>query len=166
MTIRPYRAADLETIRTITTEAFAGVSIDQNIEQQFGLIAGRNWQWRKGRHIDEDVRAPGSAIFVAVDDRGEIVGYISTRTDRDSKVGFIPNMSVRVGNRGQGVGRRLIEHALRWFRDAGMELARIETLDQNEIGRHLYPSCGFVEVARQIHMAMPLGQRTGGNPKP
>jgi ribosomal protein S18 acetylase RimI-like enzyme len=61
--------------------------------------------------------------------------------------------------RGQGVGRRLIEHALSHFRAAGMTVAKIETLEQNTIGRHLYPSVGFVEVARQIHYAMPLQDR-------
>ena len=58
--------------------------------------------------------------------------------------------------RGGGLGRRLIEHALARFRAAGMTVAKIETLEQNAVGRHLYPSVGFIEVARQIHYAMPL----------
>jgi hypothetical protein len=37
-----------------------------------------------------------------------------------------------------------------------MTVAKIETLEQNSIGRHLYPSIGFIEVARQIHYALPL----------
>ena len=61
--------------------------------------------------------------------------------------------------RGQGLGRRLIEHALAHFRAAGMTIAKIETLEQNAVGRHLYPSVGFVEVARQIHYAMALSDR-------
>jgi hypothetical protein len=40
-----------------------------------------------------------------------------------------------------------------------MTVAKIETLEQNPIGRHLYPALGFREVARQIHFAMDL---TGG----
>jgi hypothetical protein len=32
----------------------------------------------------------------------------------------------------------------------------IETMAGNEVGQHLYPSCGFTEVARQIHFAMKL----------
>ena len=57
---------------------------------------------------------------------------------------------------GKGLGRRLIEHALAHFRSSGMAIAKIETLDQNAVGRHLYPSIGFVEVARQIHYAIAL----------
>jgi len=40
-----------------------------------------------------------------------------------------------------------------------MTVARIETLEQNPIGRQLYPSLGFLEVARQIHFAIPLFPR-------
>ena len=68
--------------------------------------------------------------------------------------------------RGQGLGRRLIEHALAHFRAAGMTIAKIETLEQNPIGRHLYPSVGFVEVARQIHYAMALVDRPAHGPGP
>ena len=68
--------------------------------------------------------------------------------------------------RGQGVGRRLIEHALSHFRAAGMTIAKIETLEQNAIGRHLYPSVGFVEVARQIHYAMAIPDRPSHGPGP
>ena len=38
--------------------------------------------------------------------------------------------------------------------DDGVE--RIETLAQNEVGQSLYPSLGFVEIARQIHYAQKL----------
>ena len=58
--------------------------------------------------------------------------------------------------RGQGLGRRLIEHALEYFRSERLEYAVIETLEQNDVGRHLYPDCGFEEVARQVHFARRL----------
>jgi ribosomal protein S18 acetylase RimI-like enzyme len=156
MLIRPHHEADRETLKRITIEAFEGVSIEQNIEQRFGTIAGRDWRSRKARHIDEDFDAPGAAIWVAEEENGEVLGYITTRMDRVASVGLIPNLAVRAGLRGQGIGRQLIEHALERFREAGLEVARIETLEQNPIGRHLYPACGFVEVARQIHFAVRL----------
>lgn len=156
LTIRLYRESDRETLKAITVEAFDGVSIDQNIERQFGLVGDRDWRWRKSRHIDDDVAAAGAVVLVAEDAAGAVVGYITTRIDREAGIGFIPNMAVRAAWRGQGVGRRLIEHALETFREAGLKLARIETLDQNKTGQYLYPACGFVEVARQIHFARRL----------
>jgi ribosomal protein S18 acetylase RimI-like enzyme len=49
-----------------------------------------------------------------------------------------------------------MEHAFAYFRNAGMEVAKIETLDQNPVGQVFYPSMGFEEVARQIHYAKKL----------
>ena len=155
MLIRAYREADREALKRITVEAFDGVSIDQNMEQRFGEVAGRDWRWRKARQIDDDLSADGAAVWVA-EEGGEVVGYVTARLDRAAGVGFIPNLAVRAGRRGRGVGRQLIEHALAQFRAAGLEVARIETLEQNPVGRHLYPDCGFEEVARQIHYAVRL----------
>jgi hypothetical protein len=47
-----------------------------------------------------------------------------------------------------------------------MTIAKIETLEQNKIGQHLYPSAGFVEVARQIHYAMALKDRPSNAAEP
>jgi ribosomal protein S18 acetylase RimI-like enzyme len=41
----------------------------------------------------------------------------------------------------------------------GLSHARIETLDQNEIGQTLYPSMGFEEVARQVHYCLDLSDQ-------
>jgi ribosomal protein S18 acetylase RimI-like enzyme len=50
----------------------------------------------------------------------------------------------------------LLEHAMDHFRAARLTHAKIETLAQNAIGNHLYPSLGFIEVARQIHFVAKL----------
>ena len=153
--IRVYRPDDLEPIKQLTIDSFVGVSLEQNIEDQLGVLAGRDWRWRKARHIDEDVQANPTGIFVA-DDRGRVVGYITTRLDRAAGRGRIPNLAVAADQRGRGLGRRLIEHALDYFRGLGLEFAVIETMAGNPIGNHLYPACGFVEVARQVHFARRL----------
>lgn len=153
--IRPFRESDRQALKDITAICFDGVSIDQNIEKQFGMIAGRTWQWRKVRHIDADADANPSGIFVA-EENGSVIGYITTRLDHDSKIGWIPNMAVLPGYQGRGMGKQLMQTALDYLRVSGMEYAKIETLDQNAIGSTFYPKTGFVEIARQIHYVMPL----------
>jgi ribosomal protein S18 acetylase RimI-like enzyme len=153
--IRHYRPADLETIKRLTIEGFDGVSIDRNIEDQFGPINNHDWRWRKARHIDFDVDRDADGVFVAEID-GQIVGYITTFRDQGAGMGLIPNLAVDSAQRGRGIGRKLIEYALNNFREAGLTHAKIETLDQNEVGQGLYPSLGFREVARQIHYCMAL----------
>jgi ribosomal protein S18 acetylase RimI-like enzyme len=42
------------------------------------------------------------------------------------------------------------------LRDSSSPSAMIETMTHNPIGQHLYPSCGFEEIGRQIHYALKL----------
>lgn len=157
MQIRPYQPQDLETIREITVEAFTGVSIDEGIEHEFGIVNGHDWKWRKGRHIDVDTQRDPKGIFIVEID-GQIAGYITTWQDTDAGIGYIPNLAFRPEHRGKGLGRTLIEHALDYFRQCGITLAKIETLAQNDVGNHLYTSIGFKEVAHQVHFIADLTQ--------
>jgi ribosomal protein S18 acetylase RimI-like enzyme len=155
MIIRLFQESDIPHLKRITVEGFEGIAIDQNVERQLGLLGGHDWKWRKARHVDEDCSANPLGVFVA-EESGKILGYISTRLDQDSRKGRIPNLAVDREARGHGIGRALIEHALEYFRREGMAFVMIETMVNNPIGQHLYPSCGFVEAGRQIHYAKKL----------
>ena len=132
------------------------MSIDQGLEREFGAIAGRDWRWRKMRHIAEDAARDPAGILVMHTADGEIVGFISTWCDHAAGIGHIPNLVIAEGFRRSGYGRQLIEAALNRFREQGLSHARIETLAQNAAGYGLYESLGFREIARQVHFAMKL----------
>ncbi|QDU93132.1 GNAT family N-acetyltransferase [Lignipirellula cremea] len=153
--IRCGQKADLQAIKSLTIACFEGVSLEQDVERSLGVLNGRDWRWRKMRHIDDDVAAHAEGLFVAVCDT-TLVGYVSTRIDAEAGKGRIVNLAVDPQHQGAGLGRRLIEFALDYFRAAGLSYAVIETMAQNPIGQHLYPACGFQEVARQVHYAQRL----------
>ncbi|HJN12186.1 MAG TPA: GNAT family N-acetyltransferase [Pirellulaceae bacterium] len=152
---REFLKEDLPRIKVITVEAFDGVSIDRNIDALLGAPTTQSWKQRKARHLDADLAREEAMILVAEIDQ-KVVGYISTWIDREASQGFIPNLAVDQCWRGSGIGRSLIERAIAYFREQGVTLVRIETLDQNAVGQKLYPSLGFQEVARQIHYCMNL----------
>jgi ribosomal protein S18 acetylase RimI-like enzyme len=156
--IRPYRETDRELLCALTIAAFDGVSIDQNIDRLLGPIAGRDWGWRKAQHFVSDIETGAEIAVAAEADTDRAVGYITYHFQREARIGWIHNMAVAAAYRGQGLGRRLLEHALARFRAEGMTISQIETIEQNAIGCHLYPALGFREVARKIYYAMPLGQ--------
>lgn len=153
--IRICQPADLPTLRRITVESFGSVALEQMLEHKFGTWNDRDWKARKAEHIDDDVAACPEGCFVA-ERGGEILGYITLRLDHRNAKGRIPNLAVVESARGLGLGRRLIQHAVDFMRSQGMGLAQIETMASNTIGQHLYPSCGFEEVGRQVHYAMKL----------
>ncbi len=155
MNIRLYHSSDLDELKRMTVEGFEGIAIDQNVERELGIMGERDWRWRKARHVDEDIAANPDGVFVA-EEEGKVLGYISTRIDGEARKGRIPNLAVDKIAQGRGVGRQLIEHALDYFRHEGMAFAMIETMVNNPVGQHLYPSCGFVEAGRQIHYAVKL----------
>ncbi|MGK0186859.1 MAG: ribosomal protein S18 acetylase RimI-like enzyme [Verrucomicrobiales bacterium] len=157
--IRRFLPTDLDALKCITATCFTGVSIDRNIEDTLGSIGGHDWTWRKLRHIDADVSGDNARhVFVWETSSRAIAGYITGRIDVESKIGRIPNLAVAPQYQGKGIGRKLIDHILIHFRNEGMECAKIETLDQNQIGSTFYPSIGFQEVARQVHYVMRLDE--------
>lgn len=153
--IEKFEESDRAVLKEITAICFDGVSIDQNMELRFGSVAGRDWRWRKTRHIDDDIAAHAAGIFVARSGQ-QTVGYITTRVDVEARMGGIPNYAVLPAFQQRGIGRQLIEAALEYLKGAGMECVRIETLDQNEVGTSFYPRLGFELVATQYHYAMTL----------
>lgn len=153
--IRAFRETDLPRLREITAASFEGVSLDSLLEEKFGTWNEMDWRSRKVTDIAGDCAADPGGVFVA-EVNGTVAGYITTRLDRAAQKGRIPNLAVAREARGCGLGRRLIEHALDHLRRQGMKLAQIETMSSNPIGQHLYPACGFEEVARQVHYAMRL----------
>jgi len=154
--IRPYRDTDRSTLCALTVDAFDGVSIDQNVDRLLGPIAGRDWRWRKARHFEIDVDSGAEVAVAAEAENDRAVGYVTFFFQREARIGWINHLAVDAGLRSQGLGRRLLEHALGRFRAEGMTIAQIETLEQNAIGRHLFPALGFREVARKIYYAMSL----------
>ena len=155
-TLRVYRPQDLARLQEITADTFGPVSIDRNMEQRLGPFGRGDWSTRKVAAIADDCAAQPDGVFVAEEPGGAVVGYVTTRLNAISRVGWIPNLAVDPDHQGHGLGRALLLHALDYFRRSGMQVAKIETLDQNPVGQALYPSLGFKEVARQIHYAMRL----------
>jgi ribosomal protein S18 acetylase RimI-like enzyme len=156
--IRLFRESDRARLKTITADVFGPAAIDYYLERRFGPIQGRDWAWRKVRHIDDDIRANAGGIFVyengAADRR--VLGYVTVVLDREGGIGRILNLAVAGEAQGRGVGRALVEHALEYLRAEGMLLARVETLEGNAAGQHLYPMLGFERVIRQIYYAVQL----------
>ncbi|MDB6118670.1 MAG: mycothiol biosynthesis acetyltransferase [Verrucomicrobiaceae bacterium] len=155
ISIRAYQPSDLPALRDITLSSFSGVALDQILEEKLGRWNERGWKARKSDQLEDDCLSNPGGVFVA-ERSGLILGFITTRVDRHNERGRIPNMAVTEEARGLGLGRRLINRALDYLRAEGMKIVQIETMASNEVGTHLYPSCGFQEMTRQVHYAMKL----------
>src|SRR5256885_11599701 len=90
--IRPFRSEDLPRLQEITRQTFGPVSIDCNMEKAFGPFGQGGWEGRKVMAIAEDCRAQPDGVFVAEDATGQVIGYVTTRLNSVSLVGWIPNL--------------------------------------------------------------------------
>src|SRR5262249_2567920 len=134
---RAYLPSDLPRLQEITAETFGPVSIDKNMERLLGSFGQGDWKSRKVTAIADDCRIQPDGVIVAENEFGTVVGYVTTRLNQTSKIGWIPNLAVDPAHQGKGLGRALLEHAIKYFRESGMEVAKIETLEQNPIGQSL-----------------------------
>jgi RimJ/RimL family protein N-acetyltransferase len=105
----------------------------------------------ESRIIREFARQANSLFLVAVSD-GQIVGQLTLEGGKRRNVRHAAVLGITVARdwRGQGIGRRLMEHAIRWARD-GRLLKRIElhVFVRNEGAIHLYQAMGFQVEGRR-----------------
>lgn len=99
----------------------------------------------ESRTIRDFARQVNSLFLVAEID-GQLVGQLTLEGGKRRNVRHSAVLGITVARdwRGQGVGRRLLEHAIRWARD-GRLLTRIElhVFARNEGAVHLYRAIGF-----------------------
>ena len=80
--LRTAQRRDLPRLREIIAEAFKGVSIDQGVEQRFGIVGNVGWQARKAATVEIDfAREPQGMIVAGINN--VIVGFIASWHDRE-----------------------------------------------------------------------------------
>jgi ribosomal protein S18 acetylase RimI-like enzyme len=107
----------------------------------------------------EWLSGPESFAFVAEDEQrpvGFVIGFYEEshfmwETDR---VGHVDSFYVSPENRGQGVGRRLMDAAYEAMREAGASTVALEMVADNEIARRFYEQEGFTTTFVQMHRSL------------
>lgn len=101
-------------------------------------------------------RDPDAEIFV-YDREGDVPGMCIVRIDRAPPIleeverAEITDLGVRQDARRQGVGRALVERALRWVRDSGVARVEIQVATANPEGQAFWRAMGFGELMTVLH---------------
>ncbi|MGR6914203.1 N-acetyltransferase family protein [[Actinomadura] parvosata] len=86
-----------------------------------------------------------SFVVVAMAEGGVAAGYVEVEVlpyRRARRTGYVV-MGVRAAHAGQGLGRRLLEQAVREAREAGMARLELTVMTHNLRALGLYLACGF-----------------------
>jgi ribosomal protein S18 acetylase RimI-like enzyme len=153
--IRTAVPEDIDAIIAITKDVFGPFAMECLIARKLGKTDSVNWIDIKAQDLRRELIAGCDVCFVA-EIGGRIVGYATNYINELASRGTIANLAVLAECQGRGVGRLLIQRSIDRFRELGLKQAKIETLECNQTGQHLYTSVGFQEVVRQIHYIMAL----------
>jgi GNAT superfamily N-acetyltransferase len=124
-----------------------------------GRVDGRVVENDTGADID-DIRsaymnAPGSHFWVAVNDRGEVVGTIGVQ-QHDPEVGEIRRLRVRTDHRRRGIGSALLERAIQFCKEQQHLKIALDTFMEREPALKLFEKFGFKHTRTRDAGGKPL----------
>ena len=118
--IRPMAAADLDAILAIERASFSV-------------------PWQRG-HFEDEMTAPHSFPFVA-ECNGDIAGYVCLMSLFEEAQ--ILDIAVAPEQRGRGIARLLMDHAVAVAQEKQAEVLTLEVRSTNSPAITLYERCGF-----------------------
>ena len=128
-------------------DALVRLGVDVGAEPGGWLITSGSWRSaaEEKRYLKAIRRYPHAAVYVAEDDLGSVVGRLSLARDQHPSSAHVADLGLMVArtHRRQGIGRALMEQAVRWARSAGVRKLELHVFPHNEPAIALYESMGF-----------------------
>jgi RimJ/RimL family protein N-acetyltransferase len=141
-------SAEIQIRRAAPGDAAALVELGRTVgaEPEGWLITDGDWRTvaDERRYLRAVRRSPHAAVFVA-DAGGEIVGRLSLARDSHPASLHVADLGLMVAatHRRQGIGRALLEQAVSWAHEAGIEKLELHVFPHNEPAIRLYERFGF-----------------------
>lgn len=138
--IRPARPSDADALRDTARHAYIHSRFynDPHFTEEQSASLYDVWLTRS---ITDPTYADQTFVAEVHD---EPAGYIALHLNRTLKQGTIGLVGVAETARGQAVGQMLVQHALSWFWEQGMESVQVTTQGRNIAGQRLYQRSGFL----------------------
>jgi len=115
-------------------------------EPEAWLITEADWRevGDERRYLRAVRRSPYAAVYVAENDDG-IVARLSLARDSHPASPHVADLGLMVAAayRRRGIGRSLLEHAVEWARENGVEKLELHVFPHNEPAIRLYEQFGF-----------------------
>ena len=106
--------------------------------------------------LDAIQRDPDARILV-YDDNGDLPGMCIVRIDRAPPIleeverAEITDVGVREDARRSGVATRLVQAALRWVRESGVDRVEVQVAVGNKEGQRFWRAMGFGDLMDVLH---------------
>ncbi len=102
------------------------------------------------KYLRNDLSSEWRVVFIA-EEEGTIVGLVVGKIYRTLKIagyersGYISNVYVKKKSRRKGIGLKLVEKVVEWFKQKGATNITLELYKDNDAAVNLYQRLGFKE---------------------
>jgi GNAT superfamily N-acetyltransferase len=105
-------------------------------------------------YLQEHLGSEGIAVYIA-ESEDHVIGYtfgqiLHRPTLQSGDCGYIADLCVRDGSRGQGVGRRLYESLRAWFLSRGVSAIEVQVVRANPASQTFWRKMGFGDFLRTL----------------
>ena len=145
--------------RAEPSDAPALVALAEQVGREEGRWILTTTTWRsvgdERRYLKAVERHADAAVFVVEDD-GRVVGRLSLSRDPHPSSRHVADLGLMVAadRRRRGIGRALLEEAVRWALESGIRKLELHVFPWNQPALKLYESFGFErEGLRKEHYA-------------
>ncbi|UCH14981.1 MAG: GNAT family N-acetyltransferase [Bacteroidales bacterium] len=98
------------------------------------------------KEIDIQYSKPSGGIFIIIDNEtGESVGCVGIRRFKNN-IAELKRMYVKDSHRNKGLGKKLLDKAIKLAKELRYEKVQLDTLDSMKTAIALYKSNGFTEI--------------------
>ncbi len=145
MGIRPATRRDLEVIGDLWVEL---MTYHAGFDPRFGVPENGHGHYIK--HVTPMLRDDMCRVLVA-EVAGSVVGYLLAYIAENPPIfptrryGFIADLCVTNFCRRRGVGKLLVDDALRWFRRHGMESIQLNVAHHNPVSQAFWRKIGCAD---------------------
>lgn len=125
-----------------------------HFDASFSLVSRPEQEIR--RLLDAVLRDPDSAVFLW-EEADRVPGLCAVHVDRGPPIlaeasrAEITDLIVAASERRRGIGRALVDHALRWLTARGIERCEVRVASGNEIGQAFWRALGFGDLMDVLH---------------
>ncbi len=147
-TLRPARGEDVESLCVLAESAFSLSRFAADPFFRAHQVRAFYREWVANL-------CAGDADVVLVAEDGDAPGGFVSCTMTDGE-GRIPLIATRADRRRRGVGRALVQAALRWFAGERARLAHVKTQAANYPALALYQSSGFTVSSAELTYSIAL----------
>lgn len=162
LTVRPFEQSDLARLHEIRVDAYKPVfaSFRSLVGARIAKFSLPNAEAEQGSYLDQCCNPDTPQEVHVVERDGQIVGFVTTLSDQNTKLGVVDLNAVDPAAQGGGIGTWMYKWALDHLASQGMKAAEVGTGGDasHAPARRAYEKAGFGPSIPNVYYYTALGE--------